>query len=74
MFLVDQVSGLVENFNIEIFSHMINVINVKLCMMVDKRDKCQTLHDGTTHSALHLFISHSVTLTIFQDQSNVEQC
>ena len=34
MFLVGQVSGLVKNFNIGIFSDIINVINVKLCMMV----------------------------------------
>ena len=34
MFLVSLVSGLVENFNIGIFSDTINVINVKLCMMV----------------------------------------
>ena len=34
MFLVSQVSGLVEKFNIGIFSDTINVINVKLCMMV----------------------------------------
>ena len=34
MFLVGQVSGLVENFNIGIFSDTINGINVKLCMMV----------------------------------------
>ena len=33
MFLVSQVSGLVENFNIGIYSDSINVINVKLCMM-----------------------------------------
>ena len=34
MFLAGQVSGLVENLNIWIFSDTINVINVKLCMMV----------------------------------------
>ena len=34
MFLVGQVSGLVENFNIGIFSDTINVINVQLCIMV----------------------------------------
>ena len=33
MFLVGQVSGLVKNFNIGIFSDITNVINVKLCMM-----------------------------------------
>ena len=34
MFLVSQVSGLVENFNIGIFSDIGNVINVKLCMVI----------------------------------------
>ena len=34
MFFVDQVSGLVENFNIRIYLDIINMINVKLCMMV----------------------------------------
>ena len=37
MFWVSQVSGLVKNFNIGIFSDTINV------------NKCQTLHDGTTY-------------------------
>ena len=34
MFLVGQVSGLVENFNFRIYSDTMNVINVKLCTMV----------------------------------------
>ena len=34
MFLVYRVYGLVENFNIGIFSSTINVIRVKLCVMV----------------------------------------
>ena len=34
VFLVGQVSGLLENLNIGIFSDTISVINVKLCMMV----------------------------------------
>ena len=34
MFFIGQVSGLVGNFNIGIYSDTINVINVKLCMMV----------------------------------------
>ena len=34
MFVVGQVSGLVENIKIGIFSDTINVMNVKLCMMV----------------------------------------
>ena len=33
MFLVGQASGLVENFNIGIYSDIITVINAKLCMM-----------------------------------------
>ena len=50
MFLVGDVSGLVYNFNIGIFSDSMNVINVKLCMMV-------------LHIELHLFVTFSVTLT-----------
>ena len=34
MFSVSQVSRLVKNCNIEIFSDTINVISVKLCMMI----------------------------------------
>ena len=60
MFLVGQKYGFVENVNIVIFSHTINVINVKLCMMV-------------LLIKLYLFISLSVTLTIFQGHSNIEQ-
>ena len=59
MLLVGQVSGLVENFNIGIFSDTINMINVKLCFMVLLIE-------------LYLFIPLSMTLTIFQDHSNVE--
>ena len=53
-------SGLVESFNIGIYSDTINVKNVKLCMMVLLVE-------------LYLFIPLSVTLTIFQGHSNVEQ-
>ena len=60
MFMVSQVSGLVENFNIGIYSDTINVINVKLCMMI-------------LLTELYLFIPLSVTLTIFQGHSNVKQ-
>ena len=60
MVLVSQVSWLVENFNIGIFSDTINVINVKLCMMV-------------LHIELNLFIILLVTLTLFQDHSSVKQ-
>ena len=60
MFLVSQVSGLVENFKIGIFSDIINVINVKLCMMVLLIE-------------LYLFIPLSITLTIFQGHSTVKQ-
>ena len=52
MFLVGQVSGLFENFNIGIFSDIINVINVKLYIMV-------------LFTELYLFMPPSVTLTIF---------
>ena len=52
MFLVGQVSGLVEKFNTGIFSGTINVINVKLCMTV-------------LHIQLYLVITLSVTLKLF---------
>ena len=60
MFLVCQVSGLVENFNTGIFSDTINVINVKLCMMV-------------VLNKLYPFIRFSVTLIVFQNHSSVKQ-
>ena len=60
MFLLSQVSGLVKNFNIEIFSDTINVINVKRCMMVLLIE-------------LHVFIPLSVTWTIFESHSTVKQ-
>ena len=59
MFFVGQVSGLVENFSIGIYSNNINLINVKLCVMLLLID-------------LYLYISLSVTLTIFRGHSNVE--
>ena len=60
MFLLSQVSGLVEIINTWIFSDTINVVNVKLCMMILLIE-------------LHLFIPPSMTLTIFQGHST-EQC
>ena len=60
MFLVSQMSGLVKNFKIWIFSDTINVINVKLCTMILLIE-------------LQLFIALSVTLTIFQDHSSVKE-
>ena len=60
MFLVGQVSGLVENFYIGIYSDTINVINVKLCLI-------ELLFE------LYLFIPLPVTFTIFTVPSNVEQ-
>ena len=53
-------SGLVENFNIGIYSDIINAINVKLCMMVLLVE-------------LYLFIPLSVTLIVFQGHSSAEQ-
>ena len=53
-------AGLVDNFDIEIFSDAINVINIKLCMMV-------------LLTELYLFIPLLVTLTIFQGYSHVKQ-
>ena len=60
MFLLGQVSRLIKNFNIGIFSDTINLINIKLCMMVLPIE-------------LYLFIPLSVTFTIFQDHSNVKE-
>ena len=51
--------GLVENFNIGISTDTINVINVTLCKMILLIE-------------LYLFIPFSVTLIIFQGNSNVE--
>ena len=60
MFFVGQVSGLVENLNIEIYSDTINVVNVRLYMMV-------------IQIGLYLFIPLSVFLIIFQSHSDVKQ-
>ena len=58
MVLFSQVSGLVENFKIGIFSDTRNVMNVKLCIMVLLIE-------------LYLFIPFSVYLTTFLGQGNV---
>ena len=58
MFLFGQVSGLVENFNIGIFSDTINVIKVKVCMIV-------------LYIELYLFVILSVTLALLQGHSSV---
>ena len=50
-------SGLVENFNIGIYSDMVNEINVKFCMMVLLIE-------------LYLLIPLSVTLIVFLDHSS----
>ena len=60
MFFVGHVSGLVENFYIGIYSDTIKMINVRLCMMVPLTER-------------YLYIPLSVTLTISQGHSNVEQ-
>ena len=60
MFFASQLSGLVENFNTGIFSEKINVINVKLCMKA-------------LHIELYLFITLSVSLTLFQGHCSVKQ-
>ena len=57
-FFTCQVAGLVENFNIVIYSDTINVINLKLCMMILLIE-------------FFLCIPLSVTLTIFQSS---QQC
>ena len=58
MFLVCQVSWLVRNFNFRSFSDTIKVVIAKFCTMV-------------LHSECYLFITLSVTLTLFQGQSSV---
>ena len=60
MILVSQISRRVENFNIGIFSDIMNVINIKLCMMVLLIE-------------LYLFIPLSAALIIFQGHSNLKQ-
>ena len=57
MFLVSQVSGLAKNFDIKIFSDMINVTNVKLGKMV-------------LFIELYLFIPLLVTFTTLQAKLN----
>ena len=60
IFFVGQVSRLEENVNIGIYSDTINVINVKLCVWIQLTE-------------LYLFMPPSMTLTIFQGHSNLEQ-
>ena len=60
MFLGGQVSGLVKNFNMGIYSDTINVIDIKLCMMV-------------VLTELYPFMPLSVTLIVFQGHSSVNQ-
>ena len=60
MFFVDQVSRLLESFNIVLYSDTTKMINVKLCVVV-LLIEC------------YLFIPLSVTLIIFQGHSDVEQ-
>ena len=60
MFYISQVSGLVKNVNVRIYSETVNVKHVKLCQLI-------------LIIKLYLFILPSVTLTVFQDHSNFEQ-
>ena len=60
MFLVGQVSGPVQNLNIEIFSDSLNVINVEVGMML-------------LLGELYLFVPLSVSMTIFQGYRNGKQ-
>ena len=60
IFLVDQLSGFVENFNIGIFSDTIIVIKIKLCMMI-------------LNIELYLFITLSMTLTLKSQQCQTVQ-
>ena len=52
--------GLVENFNIKIYSDTINVINVRVCIV-------------NLVTELYLSTPLSVTFTIFQGHDNFEQ-
>ena len=58
LFLFGEVSELVENFNIRIYSDIVNMINVKLGMMVLLIE-------------VYLLIPLAVTLTMFQGHKNV---
>ena len=60
MVLICQVYGLVENVRITLgfFANTINMIHVKLCIIA-------------LLIKLYLFVTISVTLTIFQSHSNV---
>ena len=58
IFLVAQVSLLVKNFNVGIYSYAKNVINLKLRIMVLLIE-------------LYMYIILAVTMTIFQGHSNV---
>ena len=64
VYLIGQVSGLVDNFNISIFCFVVldtmNVINVKLCIVV-------------LFIEHYLFMPLTLTLTLFQGHSNAEQ-
>ena len=60
MFSVGQVSGLVKNFIIGIYSDTMTVVNIKLCMMV-------------LLIKLYLFIPLSMTLAIFQGLDSIKQ-
>ena len=51
----------IRNLDVAIFLDIVNVINVKLCMMVLLNE-------------LQLFRPFSVTLTIFQGHSRVREC
>ena len=60
MVLIGEVSGLVKNFNIGIYSDTMNMINIKLCKMV-------------VLTELYPLIPLSVTLIVFQGHSGVKQ-
>ena len=61
MFLVEQVSWLVKDCNIGIFSDTINVINVKVCMMI-------------LLTELFLLIPFLLTLALFQGKKKSNSC
>ena len=61
MFFVGQMPGLVEN------------CNIGFTLTPYKCDKCETLHNGTTHRALPVHTTFSDLDHIFKSHSNVEE-
>ena len=77
MFLVSQMSWLVKNFYAGIFSDTMNAINVKnfnIGIFSDTINVINVKHSKMLlPSKLYLFITLSMTLTLFQGHSSVKQ-